>query len=194
MRHPFTVEAAVSLPDHLHAISTLPADDADFARRWGLIQSAFFALFTDRRTDLRQPRQQKRARDLAAAILGAYAAGRGRFCPAPRLHPLQSGQARARGARRGLAYSSFRRWSGSAPIRPIGAATAAIAVPASAKDDGFRCAQPILRAVSKPTMTTPNPSSGPNPPAPFAPRSTDSLYLLLDPVHWTRAPIKLDLR
>ena len=41
MRHPLTVEAAVILPDHLHAISTLPADDADFARRWGLIQSAF---------------------------------------------------------------------------------------------------------------------------------------------------------
>jgi transposase len=29
---------------------------------------------------------------------------------------------------------------------------------------------------SKPTMTTPNPSSGPNPPTPFSPSSADSLY------------------
>ena len=41
LRHPFTVEAAVILPDHLHAIWTLPEDDADFARRWRLIKSAF---------------------------------------------------------------------------------------------------------------------------------------------------------
>jgi putative transposase len=39
--HPFTIEAAVILPDHLHAISTLPEQDADFARRWRLIKSAF---------------------------------------------------------------------------------------------------------------------------------------------------------
>jgi REP element-mobilizing transposase RayT len=40
-RHPFAVEAAVVLPDHLHAIWTLPEDDADFAMRWRLIKSAF---------------------------------------------------------------------------------------------------------------------------------------------------------
>src|SRR5690349_19599529 len=40
-RHPFTVEAAVVLPDHLHAIWTLPEGDADFALRWRLIKSAF---------------------------------------------------------------------------------------------------------------------------------------------------------
>ena len=31
--HPFTIEAAVILPDHLHAIWTLPEHDADFALR-----------------------------------------------------------------------------------------------------------------------------------------------------------------
>jgi putative transposase len=41
MRHPFTVEAAVILPGHLHAIWTRPEDDADFARRRRLIKSAF---------------------------------------------------------------------------------------------------------------------------------------------------------
>jgi putative transposase len=40
-RHPFTIEAAVILPDHLHAIWTVPDGDADFATRWRLIKSAF---------------------------------------------------------------------------------------------------------------------------------------------------------
>jgi putative transposase len=40
-RHPFTIEAAVILPDHLHAIWTLPEQDANFALRWRLIKSAF---------------------------------------------------------------------------------------------------------------------------------------------------------
>jgi putative transposase len=30
-RHPFDIEAIVVLPDHLHAIWTLPEGDADFA-------------------------------------------------------------------------------------------------------------------------------------------------------------------
>jgi len=40
-RHPFTIDAAVILPDHLHMIWTLPEDRADFALRWRLIKSAF---------------------------------------------------------------------------------------------------------------------------------------------------------
>jgi putative transposase len=32
-RHPFTIEAIVVLPDHLHAVWTLPDGDADFAMR-----------------------------------------------------------------------------------------------------------------------------------------------------------------
>jgi putative transposase len=40
-RYPFTVEAIVILPDHLHAIWTLPEGDADFAVRWRLIKSNF---------------------------------------------------------------------------------------------------------------------------------------------------------
>ena len=37
-RHPFDLAAIVVLPDHLHAIWTLPAGDADFATRWRLIK------------------------------------------------------------------------------------------------------------------------------------------------------------
>src|SRR5215831_16118090 len=40
-RHPFAIDATVVLPDHLHAIWTLPEADADFALRWRLIKSAF---------------------------------------------------------------------------------------------------------------------------------------------------------
>jgi REP-associated tyrosine transposase len=35
-RHPFFIDAIVILPDHLHAIWTLPEGDADFALRWTL--------------------------------------------------------------------------------------------------------------------------------------------------------------
>ena len=39
--HPFTIEAIVVLPDHLHAIWTMPEDDSDFAVRWALIKAGF---------------------------------------------------------------------------------------------------------------------------------------------------------
>jgi len=40
-RHPFRTRAIVILPDHLHAIWTLPADTPDFALRWKLIKEGF---------------------------------------------------------------------------------------------------------------------------------------------------------
>ena len=40
-RHPFALEAVVVLPDHLHAIWTLPEGDQSFATRWRLIKAAF---------------------------------------------------------------------------------------------------------------------------------------------------------
>jgi putative transposase len=39
--HPFTIDAMVVLPDHLHAVWTRPEGDADFAMRWRLIKSGF---------------------------------------------------------------------------------------------------------------------------------------------------------
>jgi putative transposase len=38
---PFTVDAIVILPDHLHAILTLPEGDDDFAGRWRRIKGHF---------------------------------------------------------------------------------------------------------------------------------------------------------
>lgn len=37
--HPFDIEAWVTLPDHIHALWTLPQGDHDFGKRWGLIKS-----------------------------------------------------------------------------------------------------------------------------------------------------------
>ena len=42
-RRPFTVEAIVILPDHLHSIWTLPSGDADFSSRWHDIKARFAA-------------------------------------------------------------------------------------------------------------------------------------------------------
>jgi putative transposase len=38
---PFTIDAIVILPDHLHAIWTLPQGDADFSGRWKRIKAHF---------------------------------------------------------------------------------------------------------------------------------------------------------
>ncbi len=38
---PFTIDAWVVLPDHLHAIWTLPPGDDDFSTRWRLIKTFF---------------------------------------------------------------------------------------------------------------------------------------------------------
>ena len=40
-RHPFHIDAFVVLPEHLHAMWTLPENDADFAKRWMLIKAGF---------------------------------------------------------------------------------------------------------------------------------------------------------
>ena len=40
-RHPFAVDAWVVLPDHLHAVWTLPAGNADFTNRWRTIKQHF---------------------------------------------------------------------------------------------------------------------------------------------------------
>ena len=40
-QRPCTIDAMVVLPDHIHAIWTLPEDDADYAGRWRLLKSGF---------------------------------------------------------------------------------------------------------------------------------------------------------
>ena len=45
-RHPFTIDAIVILPDHLHVVWTMPESDRDFATRWRLIKSTFSRNFS----------------------------------------------------------------------------------------------------------------------------------------------------
>lgn len=44
---PFTLDACVVLPDHLHCIWTLPPGDCDHSVRWGAIKSRFSRLLRD---------------------------------------------------------------------------------------------------------------------------------------------------
>ena len=49
-RHPFVIDAMVVMPEHLHAVWTLPPGDADFATRWRLIKTGF-----SRQANAKQP-------------------------------------------------------------------------------------------------------------------------------------------
>jgi putative transposase len=62
-RHPFTIDAVVVLPDHLHAIWTLPSGDADYAVRWRLIKS-MFSRGVERVEERSESRRLKRERGI----------------------------------------------------------------------------------------------------------------------------------
>jgi putative transposase len=40
-RFPFVIDAIAILPDHIHAVWTLPPNDSDFSMRWRLIKARF---------------------------------------------------------------------------------------------------------------------------------------------------------
>jgi len=40
-QHPFSIDAWVLLPDHLHCMWTLPDGDADYSKRWGMIKAGY---------------------------------------------------------------------------------------------------------------------------------------------------------
>lgn len=61
--HPFHIDATVILPDHLHAIWTLPPGDADFAKRWMLIKTAF-SRSLPKNENINQSRKSKRERGI----------------------------------------------------------------------------------------------------------------------------------
>ncbi len=39
--YPFTINAWVLLPEHMHCIWTLPPGDGDYSKRWGMIKAGF---------------------------------------------------------------------------------------------------------------------------------------------------------
>ncbi|WP_298256109.1 transposase [Bradyrhizobium sp.] len=58
---PCIVDAFVVLPDHLHALWTLPPDDYDFSTRWRLIKSHFSKALPKREriSDIRVARKER---------------------------------------------------------------------------------------------------------------------------------------
>ena len=60
--HPFTIDAMVVLPDHLHCIWTLPETDANFPIRWSLIKANFsreLPITSERLSESRQKRGER---------------------------------------------------------------------------------------------------------------------------------------
>src|SRR5258708_2849908 len=98
---PFTIDAVVILPDHLHVVMTLPPGDPDFSGRWRRIKGLFTHAVDA--GDAHRPQPQGRARTVAAPVLGAHDPGRQRPRTACRLHPYQSREAWPGRARFGLA-------------------------------------------------------------------------------------------
>jgi putative transposase len=60
-RYPFHIDAFVVLPDHLHAVWTLPPDDTDFSGRWRSIKVRFAKSIPidEPRTDVRRARGER---------------------------------------------------------------------------------------------------------------------------------------
>jgi len=60
-RYPFHIDACVVLPDHLHAIWTLPEGDADYADRWRTIKQHFSRAMasTEYRSEVRRRRGER---------------------------------------------------------------------------------------------------------------------------------------
>jgi putative transposase len=56
-KRPFHIDAWVVLPDHIHAVWTLPEGDADYSGRWREIKKAFNRYITA--DELRSPARQK---------------------------------------------------------------------------------------------------------------------------------------
>ncbi|MDB5970429.1 MAG: hypothetical protein JWQ90_2879 [Hydrocarboniphaga sp.] len=109
-KRPFTVDAIVVLPDHLHCIWTLPAGDADYSTRWRLIKAAF-SRSLDAGEPLSARRQLKQERGIWQRRFWEHAIRdeRDYAAHADYIHynPVKHGHA-ARAA--DWPYSSFRRW------------------------------------------------------------------------------------
>jgi putative transposase len=59
--YPFTTDAVVILPEHLHIIMTLPEGDTDYPNRWRLIKRRFTKAVTNAGTSVRRHRNGEAA-------------------------------------------------------------------------------------------------------------------------------------
>jgi putative transposase len=77
---PFEINAIVLLPDHLHAIWSLPRGDADYSTRWGLIKATFTKRWlagAASETKISAARQSERRRQRACQVyVGMFVGGK----------------------------------------------------------------------------------------------------------------------
>jgi putative transposase len=61
VQHPIHVDAWVVMPEHMHAVWTLPPDDGNYALRWSSIKRRFSKALpaTERRSDVRVARGER---------------------------------------------------------------------------------------------------------------------------------------
>jgi putative transposase len=101
-KYPFEITTIVILPDHLHAVWTLPPDDADFSTRWRLIKMRFAKSLSnrERRSTVREARGE---RGIWQRRFWERDSQRRRLRAAHRVLLHQSDQTRPRAPRPGLA-------------------------------------------------------------------------------------------
>jgi putative transposase len=108
--HPFTIDAIVILPDHLHAVWTLPDGDADFATRWRLIKTNF-SLSLAKGEFVSSSRERKGERGIWQRRYWEHTLADeddfGRHVDYIHFNPVKHGHA---GSMDEWPYSSFRRW------------------------------------------------------------------------------------
>src|SRR6266853_4117168 len=96
-RHAFAIDAVVVLPDHIHAVWTLPPGDADFSLRWRLIKSRFAQALPKRERlgDVRKARGERGIRQ--RRFWETPYQGRGGLRPPCRILLHQPGETRVGG-------------------------------------------------------------------------------------------------
>lgn len=159
-RHPFTIDAIVVLPDHLHTVWTLPEGDADFAMRWQLIKSTFSRGLA-RNERISQSRSAKGERGIWQRRYWEHTI-RDDIDFARHVDYVHINPAKHRLVNRVRDWGPprFIATSGSAMTRPIGPAisrmTAAMTVNGDREAMGSARAQPILRVPGAPAALTEN--------------------------------------
>jgi putative transposase len=145
-RHPFVVDAIVVLPDHLRTIWTLPGRRWRFRSPLAAYQGERIPRVAPNGGDFGQSHAQTRARDLAAPLLGTQVRDENDFArhlDYIHFNPVKHAMWSAWGPGR---FCHSIAWCGSASTPRPGRAVPRISKAGSASGDGFRSAQPILRA------------------------------------------------
>ena len=113
-RWPFTIDAIVLLPDHLHTLWTLPEGDANFSTRWAYLKKEFTKAWLaggEAEGSVSESRRQNRRRGVWQRRFWEHTIRDDRdferHCDYIHFNPVKHGHASCPHA---WPYSSFRRW------------------------------------------------------------------------------------